>query len=517
MSINEHILPFPDSLLGENRDRIEMRVQEDIYGHRFISDQDPYMILLEVLAVCAEVPLGTENASPKLHEQISYDLKHRRRMRYVVFSDRNLERVLGDSTISDRTKWKKWKDITTREYNERLSDPTGFDYLDSPFDNNLKSLYQVAQILHSYELDAPNNRRSSSKFLSIKGQDMICCDMRETKGSWSPDRRFFGRGGELVYLMLNRSCYKNELNDLVQDRFLKTGNWVNRAAQEISNDPKDGSSRTHIGYLPVYDHDIYDQIAADWHSILRIEDAPSSFLFDPLFRITSLNLIEYFFRRSTEVSMGKEIAPIFVDVTNGSNSRVRDLSKNVLSSQKKSLGNTVVEYINRKLESCSDWSAVHNNGSEAKKVLSKLFGWESESKLDPESQLQALISKATSRSSNNIQKCFLPLVKGIGIAGTRPGIGPWFNISDQMISALVLANVSGTCELTDFTKKLYKKYRIVIGPEEARKAFKKLPIGIQCFEKNLIALENRMRRLSLSKRLSDDCAFVTPWWGKGES
>ena len=56
-----------------------------------------------------------------------------------------------------------------------------------------------------------HNRRWTSRFLAVTGPDMICSDMREAANQgWSPDRRFFGRGGELVYLMLNRSRHAPE-------------------------------------------------------------------------------------------------------------------------------------------------------------------------------------------------------------------------------------------------------------------------------------------------------------------
>ena len=34
------------------------------------------------------------------------------------------------------------------------------------------------------------------------------------------------------------------------------------------------------------------------------------------------------------------------------------------------------------------------------------------------------------------------------------------------------------------------------------------PVGAQSFQANLMALEARMTRLALTRRLSDDCAFV---------
>ena len=71
-----------------------------------------------------------------------------------------------------------------------------------------------------------------------------------------------------------------------------------------------------------------------------------------------------------------------------------------------------------------------------------------------------------------------------------------------------MANVDRTVELRDFVARLHERYGIVIGPDEARRAFDRLPVGAQSFEANLMALEARMTRLALTRRLSDDCAFV---------
>ena len=127
----------------------------------------------------------------------------------------------------------------------------------------------------------------------------------------------------------------------------------------------------------------------------------------------------------------------------------------------------------------------------------------------PKRQLEALIVQAMSRDKNNAHRYLLPLVKDIGLATSRQRIGAWFGMDDAMVFALVMANVSRTVDLRDFVARLYDRYGLVIGPEEARRAFDRLPVGVQSFEANLAALETRMTRLDLTRRLSDDCAFVT--------
>ena len=69
------LAPPPDVL-----DNIDMEVQERIYGHRFVQEQEPYMIVLETLAACASVRLGECRATKEAHESFSYELPHRRKM-----------------------------------------------------------------------------------------------------------------------------------------------------------------------------------------------------------------------------------------------------------------------------------------------------------------------------------------------------------------------------------------------------------------------------------------------------
>ena len=126
----------------------------------------------------------------------------------------------------------------------------------------------------------------------------------------------------------------------------------------------------------------------------------------------------------------------------------------------------------------------------------------------PDKQRDSFIEHALARDKNNIHKYLLPLAKDIGLATARQRIGTWFAIDDPLLFALVMANVDRTVELRDFVARLHERYGIVIGPDEARTAFDRLPVGAQSFEGNLMALEARMTRLALTRRLSDDCAFV---------
>lgn len=504
----DSIVTQPGNLLGS----AGMRIQEHIFGHRFTVDQDPYMILLEALAVCSEIPLGSKKVVKNRHEDLKYGLKFKKEMRFLIFHDQRLGQITNDDQIPDNEKWEKWKSEVDNQYD--------FDYLDTEFNRNIDALNQAVCILRSQEIDVSNNRRSTSKFMAVRGPDTILGDF---KGDWSRDRLFFARGGELVYLMLNRnrSVPVEELNQMIEKRFLDSDNPINKIARKISaND--ESSEKKKIGYLPIAHHKIYDQMANDWISILNTPYLPDSHVFDPLFRITGLNLMAYFAARAEE-TMGQNLpTPVVVDLTSGTDSHLKDYAKADLSYQRTLTDRAVSTYIREIIWNTDEWKTAvrHGNADKGRQIIGETF---MKSKYindnsDLEQLLLSFIKTATSRPKYNLHATLLPLTKGIGIVESRGPTRTWFSLSDELIDALVIANVatSSSIELRDFTRCLYDKYRLVIGPEEAREAFKENPpLGMQSFQGNLAALERRMTQLSLTIRHSDDCAFVVnPYRGK---
>ncbi len=500
------LLPFPDSQLNH----IDMLVQEKIHGHRFIPEQEPFMILLETLALCAQVSLGKYKAEPGKHESFEYDLPHRRKMRFLLFTDRHLESVKENERIADTEKWDRWKECINREFGHSVSNEDHFQYLDRHFGNDFRSLIQSVRLIRSQEMDVMHNRRWTSRFLSVTGPDMICTDMRASANKeWSPDRRFFGRGGEIIFLMLNRSEDAARIQKKVKERLLNSETPINKIASALCDPEGDRKSTTSIGYLPLIKHKAYERVAKDWLAILEQKKLPDGHLFEPLVRITGLNLLVYLAERASEVT-DNNIEPILADLTNGRDRQLRNSSKEHFNRHRQVAHRAVTAYIKKEVSNNGRWQIAESQGDSviAKQVIQRIFKCEIDAGPSPEETLDAFIQRANSRDKNNAHKFLLPLARHSGLATSRPGVGTWFAIDDAMICALVMANVGNTMELREFVAKLYDRYQLVIGPEEARTAFTRLPVGIQSFEDNLAALESRMTRLAFTQRLSDDCAFV---------
>lgn len=501
-------LPIPDGVLED----VEMRVQENIYGHRFNPDQEPFMILLEALTVCSAHELGTTLPSDSAHESISYELHHKKKLRYLLFADRHLSKIEVDDRVPEGEKWECWKKCVNAQFPSSDDQQDEFAYLDEAFNRDIHSLSQAVRILKAQEVDILHNRRWTSRFLSVSGPNTVLTDVREGKGnSWSTDRRFFARGGEIVYLMLNRSSDSKALAALIKKRLLSESNPLDQMAKKLSHDPSDSKSTTNTGYLPVKQHPSYERMSTDWTAILKL-NLPDSHLFEPLFRITGLNIITYVSERSQDTLKENIREPIIVDLTNGTDKQLRESAKEHLNRHRQVANRAIKAYIENRLTNDIGWqTAVSQNDSlAASSVLTRIFSFKGgeHKNLTPINQLKEFTQKALERNKNNPHKYLLPMAKGIGLATSRPGVGTWFCMDDAMLSALVFANVSKTLELRDFIAVLYQRYGLVIGAEEARNAFTRLPVSIQSFESNLTALEKRMTNLGLTERLSDDCAFV---------
>ena len=494
----------------------KMRVQEEMYGHRLNTDQEGYMILLEALTVINEVPLGTKIPDPKSfsHERIHYTLPYKQRIRYLLFKDQHLAKIINDPLEAKDRKWEIWKDKTKQYFRSLSSLEDHFHYLDEQFDD-LDELLQAVRLIQSMELDVMNKRRWTSKFLCITGPDMIIPDFRcEANGNWSIDRRFFGRGGELVYLMLNRSDQCEEVQNIVQKRLFGSNDPYNKIAKSLSPPDSFGTSNTEIGYLPCIKHESYNRLAKAWINILEQELLSGSHFFDPLFRITGLNLFLYLSERAKEITDSPYVEPILIDLTNGTNYELRQAAKNNLNLHRILQNDAVKSFITNKIESDNDWETACflKDGIKAAEVINKLFDYNVDNKsydgLSHDEVLKSFINKAQRRNHNNAHRYILSLSKQIGLCTSRGSLGTWFAMDDLMIIALVMAEVVDTVELGEFLAKIYNTYNLVIGPTEARKAYSKIPISNKCFEENLTAMEKRMTKLALTKRLSDDCAFV---------
>jgi len=512
----------------------DMWVQEAIFGHRFVTDQLPFMLVLETLSVCRsdQVDLSDKlgkihpdtrifrrcKAKTGFHENIDVIVPRQGPLRYLLFAAKTIAEIRDECPHLDGAElFDRW----IGEINEGYRNATGkkgnaFDYLKNHFATEpdcADILDQAIAILRGLQIDALNGRRWTSQFPVPHGPHLLFHDL---DNKLTPDRRFFGRGGELVYLMLNRSRHAAELAPLIHRVFFPDNRPLDQIAELLSDEP-DTPVQAKIGYLPLLEHPAYDRMTEDWMAILGVPEISPAQALRPLADTTALNLVCYFIERAGEVLEGNfKVIPL--DLTDGRNRNLRFLAKEYLKRSKNIIDQAIEQHIRRKIEKTSQWRGLRNSPNAkarsalARQAIKEAFSYQKIEKehatRSPEEWLEHFIGLALKRTHNQISRLIEPLGKQAGFVTARQGAGTWFNAADEFLESLVLANVSNPLTAGEFLDRLYRRYGLVIGPAEARAAFPGHDIDMTMFESNLQELERRLQGLGFVRRLSDDVAFV---------
>jgi hypothetical protein len=345
---------------------------------------------------------------------------------------------------------------------------------------------------------------------------MLAADYGEPKkrgNQPSKDRRFFARGGELLFLMLNRSKLRHELEKPIRDRLLNRQSRWNSLSKVLQPDSSASGEILFdtIGYLPLAHHEVYDLLAEDWGAILSLKGLPDDNVPDPLMRLSGLAVIQYITRRSTEIL--KLEPPVFpLDMVSSETVAVQKLAKDSFRRHRDQSRAAIKQVVDDLVDS-EEWRQAlgkHDPLKAVKDLVERRFGYE-----DPEGPISRIPDEikeeAISDHDQHLGRVAGFYAEQIGMAVTKRGHGRWYAASDSLLEALVLANVTTPMEFEIFLEKLWDRYRIVVGTEVSRKAFQS--VNYAHLKANQRILEERLRILGLVKRLSDDCAFViNPFW-----
>lgn len=510
------MLPLKPQTEHWNNHGIEIWADERIWGHRFHDEQTPWLILLEFLAVfesrSRENQALEESRVAGNHESIRYRIPKLEELRFLIFNNPRLHHI--EKTVdSDSEKWRQWKGSIRGNYNRDYS------YLKKRFRDFSRFVRVVEFFQHTF-LEPERNRRWTSKFVFPYGPDCIYADVRERAGSLeSPDRRFYARGGELLYLMLSRSSSAKKLAKLIRTKLLNSNERWNLLARDLMPENKDGDYiKTSVGYLPYEKRQEYEDVAEDWLKLLSLR-IPGASILDPLMRVTALNMLLYIMRRSFE-EIGEGTEPCLVlEIAAPRKTALFELS-NENYSQNRTLTRRALQAHINSIKKTDDWPKVCNERSPSQAALQlfeKRFNWKpkntSGKNRSPERILDELLNAAQKRHNAHVANVLPDWSRRIALSVSRRRMGTWYSPDDALLKALVMTTVEDREEYNRFLSRLYDRYRIVVGVAEAEKAFGSLPMDERVLAENAARLEQRLRTLGLLHRLSDDCAYVVNSFG----
>lgn len=511
------ILPRPQQF---DQSQLNMWIDESIWGHRLYDEQTPWLCILEMLCITqSEASNGRAFVESKLND-LRYEIYPRLYLRNILFNNPHIEAIPSEG-LDDNERWQTWMNAIASNVGG-LASPD-FSYLKPRFES-FKHFAEIVQFLQSSAIEGDSNKRWSSKFVFPYGPDCLYEDLRVTGDKVTNDRRFFGRTGELLYLMLCRSGRGKEILSRLESTGIIACNYSaeyrgskwNQLVLALQS-PLDRSAPRTSGsppYLPYEKLPEYNQLADDWLNILSC-DLPDYDSLPHIVTITGLHLIVYLLSRA-KVTLGEVTPPQFVlEIVAPKKTTVRELASDEFQ-KNNNLPQRAIEYSIRSIVDSQEWQECLNSYSPiegAIDLLQKRFAWsvkedESDGSGSPEDLLSSLRERAVKRHQQHLGKFHGSWSREIGLSSSRGSRRTRYAPTDSLLRTLVLTSVQSRMEFQEFLTKLHQKYGFIIGDRQATNLINSGDADREDFVANAERLERRLASIGLLKRLSDACAYV---------
>lgn len=487
-----------------------MWVDEAIWGHRLYDEQTPWLCIMEFLNVLQSEYQEGRAFKESNFNSLRYTAYSRMYLRNILFNNPHMEIIEKEFRNDNSTQWKKW--IEEMNKNSGGMNAGDFSYLVKRF-YSFQDFVEIINFLRSTTIEGENNKRWSSQFIFPYGQDCLYEDLRVTGTSVSNDRRFFGRTGELLYLMISRSSKKEEILNYLSEKLLSGNSPINRLVKQLQpeDDLFDGDKREG-GYLPYPALPEYDLLAEDWVNLFKC-NMPTYDVFPHLVNITGLHMIIYLLNRSGEVLNSPDTTTFILEIIAPQKTIIRDLASDNYSYNNSLSKQAVEEYI-LGIKDTESWTQVISSGDpyeSARDLLIREFLWKDDDKAKAktaETLLDEFAKKAINRHKQHVQNFHRVWGKEIGLVSKRSSRRLRYAPTDALLKVLVLSNVKNKMEFQEFLDCLYKKYGFIIGDRQAKNLLEAGQADMEAFSENAVRLEERLSSMGLLKRLSDACAYV---------
>jgi hypothetical protein len=394
------------------------------------------------------------------------------------------------------------------------------------------------------------NRSWYAKTLYPLHESLLFFELRtHNKGnekSYSFERNFFARGGELYFLMLSYGTENNlELREKIQDR-LKALLGKNKAIENIVskissrlNDErgsdlyplkKEAESNREYPMLPVTDDVIYSEFAEEFYNLISL-NIDIYELFELMTSLITFQLGRYMLKRAQLNANDK--MTLFFDCLDAQVGPIQKLSARSFSDNELLIKNKFEDFFRQTFnEKIPSEEFVNQNleGWHAEpELLIELLGLSRLSKVR-KNKVAKVIQKCDSYDkvmnhlfnvvkdivSDQLKKHQLSIVRGLtrdgGYGGYRRGSKYRYFMSDTYIQALVYANLEPgkQMEFHAFLEKVYLKYGFIIGELQAKEdgIYEKSKLNVSYFQRNEYALREKLRHNGLLIEYSDATAMI---------
>ncbi|GKO68973.1 hypothetical protein [Klebsiella variicola] len=489
-------------------DDIKFAVDEHIWGHRLHDAQLPYLVFLEFLNVFLhnlESPFEVdEDGCAEYIPQRQLVLRH------ILFNNPMVD-VIASMKTADEDKWSKWE-------SQFLDTAVGLEldslkHLKESF-YSFDDFYRAVDLLRSSAFEAKSNKRWSSKFVFPYGPDTLYEDLKvDSSGNCTNDRIFFGRSGELLYLMLSRATDAQKLANLIKVRLFDESAQLNRLAKAIQGPRQLSTTTKKTGYLPAGHKARYEHMCHDWIAILS-RDMPIDDAIEHLVTSIGLNLILYFIEQGKMTAGDTAPLELLCEIVSSNRTKVRALSSDSWQ-QNQAMSMRAIRTSIESIQHMPEWQTalVSSNPIESCAELTRaMFQWPTDetrfNNHEPKSLISELLESAEFRHVKHIGKIHSSWSRAIGLSSRRLSRRTRYAPSDRLLKTLVITVVQEPMEFTDFLSKLRERYGLIFGDVEGERFVKENLVDQEALSDNASRLESRLLGLGLLRRLSDACSFV---------
>jgi hypothetical protein len=490
---------------------VDFAVDEHIWGHRLYDEQLPHLLILEFLGVLAS------NLDKPLHpvdtKELKFTPQRQTRLRALLFNNPYVESIRQRS-ISNEEKWRQWNDRFAQDCMS-LGD-WNLAYLRQRF-AEFDDFAKAVELLRSSAFEARSNKRWSSKFVFPFGPDALYEDVRvKDDGATSNDRRFFARGGELLYLMLSRSRRGAELGAILKASLFDSSAPMNRLARALQGEPEFAGPRS-VGYLPHDSHPRFDIVCEDWLAILS-RNMPVYDALEHLISNAGLNMLLYFLECAKAEAGDADPVEFVCEIVSRERTKVRVLSGDSFQANQ-GLSLRAVRASVEKIRLTSEWAEAAQsrdpNGAAAA-LMRDWFQWPAANGSDEDASdadtgdelVSKLAGKAEYRHGQHVGKIHGSWSRALGLTSRRLSRRTRYAPNDKLLKTLVISMVSDRMQFDDFLALARSRYGLIIGDVEGSRLIKSQQVDQEALSDNREKLETRLVGLGLVRRLSDSCSFV---------
>ena len=486
-------------------------LQELIWFHRIKSDQDKELLALEFLNVCASHAFDG-SLFDKTLKTVRYNKAIQ--VRNILYNFPELEGIVASS----KEESEKWLEIEGL-LKEKIEKSYDYGYLKERF-SSVDIFYHSVSLLKNASLGMDNSRRWTSKFLFPFSFETLFVDMNNKKVGFDIDRRFFSRGGEILYMMVSRAKNIDTLKELMIDVFQNSEEnrrWSS-IYQVFQGEDEGVESETSLGFLSVESHEVFDKLVDDLIILFRSNIAHNDFFYY-FSSIASFYMVHYIltiaqeYQSSTLLKDGTNKVLYPIELLAPKSDHVRRASRQIYKINEDSPIEALKTVLDNYFLGLED---IYNKDVLLKKLNSEL-NYNNEIEEDSEEiELSNIQSRVWKKVYFKVKNELLPihrvLLKGVGLVSVKKTNSYRYLASDEWLKTLVLINVDSRMPFNDFVDTLYMKYGFIISNRHSELLSDSY--AENDFKKNENRLFDRLKALGLLENKSDGYAYVINRYGR---